>query len=80
MEKEAKVSRTAAKQVSVSSGSFLKCKEDLGKLSSIKIDNNFDPSGSESTESLHKNNSGDAIARDYLEDELICSETLAKDK
>jgi hypothetical protein len=42
--------------------------------------NNFDPSSSNSTESLHKNNSGETNARDYLEDDLMCEETLVKDK
>ena len=79
-EKEAKVSKTAIKLNSVSSGSFLKCKEDLAKLSSVKIENNFDASSSQSTESLHKHNSGDGNARDYLEDDLMCEETLVKDK
>lgn len=73
---EKKVSRTAAKIKSESSGSFLKCKEDFG----VKIEAAFSPSNSDSsTESLHKkSNEGAGNAREYLEDELICEESLRK--
>ena len=81
-EKDLKVSKTAQKinpKISVSSSSYLKCNEDFGKFSGVQIEK-FSPSSSESTESLHKNESGEGNAREYLEDELVCGETLSKSK